>query len=228
MRGSTDVGLTLHLHKYTANSKSPEEAHTRYKINDVTYYSNDERNYVPLRQSVLEENTLIEPGEYFNSEALQKTYNRFSRLQIVKYTNIRFNELSDSDKLNCDIGISTNKINSVIFQPEGTNTAGDFGAAASLTYENQKTLFKGAETFSVKLRGAFEAITGLEGYQNQDYEEYSLETKLVFPRLLVPFLSKNFKRQSAAVTELTASYNMQNRPEFHRRGFFCRCEISLG
>lgn len=218
VRGSTDVDLTLHLHKYTANSKSPEEAHTRYKINDVTYYSNDERNYVPLRQSVLEENTLIEPGEYFNSEALQKTYNRFSRLQIVKYTNIRFNELPDSDKLNCDIGISTNKINSVIFQPEGTNTAGDFGAAASLTYEN-KNLFKGAETFSVKLCGAFEAITGLEGYQNQDYEEYSLETKLVFPRLLVPFLSKNFKRQSAAVTELTASYNMQNRPEFHRRVF---------
>lgn len=218
LRGSTDVGLTLHLHKYTANSKSPEEAHTRYKINDVTYYSNDERNYVPLRQSVLEENTLIEPGEYFNSEALQKTYNRFSRLQIVKYTNIRFNELPDSDKLNCDIGISTNKINSIIFQPEGTNTAGDFGAAASLTYEN-KNLFKGAETFSVKLRGAFEAITGLEGYQNQDYEEYSLETKLVFPRLLVPFLSKNFKRQPAAVTELTASYNMQNRPEFHRRVF---------
>lgn len=218
VRGSTDVDLTLHLHKYTANSKSPEEAHTRYKINDVTYYSNDERNYVLLRQSVLEENTLIEPGEYFNSEALQKTYNRFSRLQIVKYTNIRFNELPDSDKLNCDIGISTNKINSVIFQPEGTNTAGDFGAAASLTYEN-KNLFKGAETFSVKLRGAFEAITGLEGYQNQDYEEYSLETKLVFPRLLVPFLSKNFKRQSAAVTELTASYNMQNRPEFHRRVF---------
>lgn len=218
VQGSTDVGLTLHLHKYAANSKSPEEAHTRYKINDVTYYSNDERNYVPLRQSVLEENTLIEPGEYFNSEALQKTYNRFSRLQIVKYTNIRFNELPDSDKLNCDVGISTNKINSIILQPEGTNTAGDFGAAASLTYEN-KNLFKGAETFSVKLRGAFEAITGLEGYQNQDYEEYSLETKLVFPRLLVPFLSKNFKRQSAAVTELTASYNMQNRPEFHRRVF---------
>lgn len=218
VQGSTDVDLTLHLHKYIANSKSPEEAHTRYKINDVTYYSNDEHNYVPLRRSVLEENTLIEPGGYYNAEALQKTYNRFSRLQIVKYTNIRFNELPDSDKLNCDIGISTNKINSIIFQPEGTNTAGDFGAAASLTYEN-KNLFKGAETFSVKLRGAFEAITGLEGYQNQDYEEYSLETKLVFPRLLVPLLSKNFKRQSAAVTELTASYNMQNRPEFHRRVF---------
>lgn len=216
--GSTDVGITLHLHKFSGGGKIPEVEHTRYKIGDVTYYSNDESNKVPLRQSVLEENTLIEPGAYFNSEALQKTYNRFSRLQIVKYTNIKFNEIPDSDKLNCDIGISTNKINSVIFQPEGTNTAGDFGAAASLTYEN-KNIFRGAETFSIKLRGAFEAITGLEGYQNQDYEEYSLETKLVFPRLVVPFLSRNFKKQSAAITELSASYNMQNRPEFHRRVF---------
>ncbi len=218
VRGSTDVGLTLHLHKFSAGNKEQEELHTRYRINNVTYYSNDERKSIPLRQSVLEENTLIEPGAYFNSDALQKTYNRFSRLQIVKYTNIKFNELPDSDKVDCNIGISTNKINSVIFQPEGTNTAGDFGAAASLTYEN-KNLFRGAETFSIKLRGAFEAITGLEGYQNQDYEEYSLETKLVFPRLVVPFLSKNFKKQSAAITELSASYNMQNRPEFHRRVF---------
>lgn len=218
LKGSTDIDLTLHLHKYGEGAKDVEEEHTRYKINNVSYHSNDERGYVPLRMSVLEENTLIEPGSYFNSDALQKTYNRFSRLQIVKYTSIKFNELPDSDSLNCDIGISTNKINSIIFQPEGTNTAGDFGAAASLTYEN-KNLFRGAETFSIKLRGAFEAITGLEGYQNQDYEEYSLETKLIFPRLLVPFLSKNFKRQSAALTELSASYNMQNRPEFHRRVF---------
>lgn len=218
VRGSTDVGLVLHLHKYSAGNKAPEELHTRYRINDVTYYSNDGSDDIPLRKSVLEENTLIEPGAYFNSDALQKTYNRFGRLQIVKYTNIKLNELPDSDKIDCNIGISTNKINSIIFQPEGTNTAGDFGAAASLTYEN-KNLFRGAETFSIKLRGAFEAITGLEGYQNQDYEEYSLETKLVFPRLVVPFLSKNFKKQSAAITELSASYNMQNRPEFHKRVF---------
>lgn len=218
VKGSTDVDLTLHLHKFSTGNKESDKLHTRYKINDVTYYSNDERNNIPLRQSVLEENTLIEPDSYFNADALQKTYNRFSRLQIVKYTNIKFNELPDSDRLNCNIGISTNKINSIIFQPEGTNTAGDFGAAASLTYEN-KNLFRGAETFSIKLRGAFEAITGLEGYQNQDYEEYSLETKLMFPRLVVPFLSKNFKKQSAAITELSASYNMQNRPEFHRRVF---------
>lgn len=216
--GSTQVDLTLHLHKFRTSGNREEVCHTQYTINDVRFHGTGEDDVIPLRKAVLEENTLIEQGMLFDADALQKTYNRFSRLPIIKYTNIKFTELPDSGKLNCDVGVSTNKINSVIFQPEGTNTAGDFGAAASLTYEN-RNLFRGAETFSVKLRGAFEAITGLEGYQNQDYEEYSVETRLMFPRFVVPFLSKSFRKQSTAVSELSVSYNMQNRPEFHRRVF---------
>lgn len=216
--GSTQVDLTLHLHKFRTSGNREEVCHTQYTINDVRFHGTGEDDVIPLRKAVLEENTLIEQGMLFDADALQKTYNRFSRLPIIKYTNIKFTELPDSGKLNCDVGVSTNKINSVIFQPEGTNTAGDFGAAASLTYEN-RNLFRGAETFSVKLRGAFEAITGLEGYQNQDYEEYSVETRLMFPRFVVPFLSKSFRKRSTAVSELSVSYNMQNRPEFHRRVF---------
>lgn len=216
--GDMRADLTLHLHKYLANSNSEPVPHKRYTVGAVVYHGHGESKHITLRQPVLEENTLIEIGKPFNAGNLQKTYNRFGRLPIVKYTNIKFTEMPDSDMLSCDIGISTNKTSSIIFQPEGTNTAGDLGAAASLTYEN-RNLFNGAETFSIKLRGAFEAITGLEGYQNQDYEEYNLETKLVFPRFVVPFLSKRSRQQSTAFSELSASYNMQNRPEFHRRLF---------
>ena len=92
------------------------------------------------------------------------------------------------------------------------------GAAALLTYEN-RNLFKGSEVLSIQLRAAFEAITGLEGYQNEDYEEYNIETKLMFPRFIAPFLSKSFRRRSNARSELQLSYNLQNRPEFHRRVF---------
>ena len=216
--GHTDIDLTLHLHKFVAPGSGEESEHKQYTIGNIAYYATGKMDKIPLRRSVLEENTLLQPGKLYNAEELQKTYNKFGRLQIVKYTNIKFSERPDSNVLDCNIGISTNKINSISFQPEGTNTAGDLGAAASLTYEN-RNLFNGAENFSIKLRGAFEAITGLEGYQNQNYEEYSLETRLVFPRFLIPFLSKKFRRQSTAVSELFASYNMQNRPEFHRRVF---------
>ena len=218
VRGGSGVDLTLHLHKNLVDGGGGETAHRRFTIGDIRYHASGGTERIPLRQSVLDENTLIEPGKPYNAASLQKTYNRFGRLHIVKYTNIKFTERPDSNILDCDIGISSNKINSISFQPEGTNTAGDFGAAASLTYEN-RNLFRGAETFSVKLRGAFEAITGLEGYQNQDYEEYSLEARLVFPRFVVPFLSREFRRRSTAVSELSASYNLQNRPEFHRRVF---------
>ena len=220
VEGSTKVDLTMVLHPFrtAGNRNAVESPHVRYKIGRVDYHAAGDENHIPLRLSVLRENTLIEPDNYFNSADLQKTYNKFSRLQVVKYTNIRFAEVPGTDTLNCDISLSTNKKNSVMFQPEGTNTAGDLGAAASLTYEN-RNVFNGAETFSIKLRAAFEAITGLEGYQNQDYEEYNVEGKLSFPRFVVPFLSRRYRKQSMAFSELSVSYNMQNRPEFSRRVF---------
>jgi len=158
-------------------------------------------------------NTAIKLHRPFSATDLQTTYNNFARLKAVRYTNIRFNEVPDTTLLDCNIQVSTNKPHSISFQPEGTNTAGDLGAAASLTYEN-RNIFRGSELLSIELRGAFEAITGLEGYQNQDYVEYNAEAKLQFPRFVAPFLSRTFRRRSKATSELSVAWNMQNRPEF--------------
>lgn len=195
--------------------------HPRYLIGNVNYLGgNDEK--ILLRRKTLESNTAITKGAWYKASDLQKTYNNFARLQAVRYTSIRFNESKVPENgtpglLDCDVSVSTNKPSTISFQPEGTNTAGNLGAAASLTYEN-RNLFKGSELLSIQLRAAFEAITGLEGYQNEDYEEYGLEAKLTFPRFLGP-LSKDFRRRSTATTEFTLSYNQQDRPEFHRRLF---------
>ena len=217
LRGSNYVDVTLRLMKYRRNSSSPETLHPRYTIGEITYKGNDEGE-TRLRESVLEENTWIKSGEPYSASDVQRTYNRIGRLSTVKYTNIRFTEAPDTGLLDCAIHVGTGKPHSISFQPEGTNTSGDLGAAASLTYEN-RNIFHGSETFSVSLRAAFEAITGLEGYQDNDYEEYSVETKLVFPRMIAPFLSKRFRKNSSATSELSVSYNMQNRPEFHRHVF---------
>lgn len=211
------VNLNLKLLKYRTNNNSPETDHPQYYINNI-HYTNADGGNVHLRKRVLENNTALKPNKIFRTNDLQKTYNNFARLQAVKFTNIRFTELPDTSLLDCNIQLSTNLPNTVSFQPEGTNTAGDLGAAALLTYEN-RNLFKGSEVLSIQLRAAFEAITGLEGYQNEDYEEYNIETKLMFPRFIAPFLSKSFRRRSNARSELQLSYNLQNRPEFHRRVF---------
>lgn len=215
--GRKDIALTLQLRKYKPNNNSPEVDHTRYLIRDVLFQSNDS-DRIHLRKQVLLNATAIKEGRPYDVSALQRTYNNFARLQAVKYTNIKFAEVPDTNLLDCHIQISTNKPSTISFQPEGTNTAGDLGAAASITYTN-RNLFHGSEQLSIEFRGAYEAITGLEGYQDQNYTEFSVETKLVFPRFLAPFLSKSFRRRQTASSEWAVSWDFQNRPEFHRRVF---------
>lgn len=217
-RNSRDINITLKLLPYRTANHSTDTLHPCYSIDTIRYHSGDDDERLHLKKSVLKNATMIDIHAPYSADGLQQTYNKFARFQAVRYTNISFREHPDTTLLDCDIQISTNKPNSISFQPEGTNTAGDLGAAASLTWEN-RNLFHGSELFSVAVRGAYEAITGLEGYQNQNYVEYGLESKLKFPRFLAPFLSSTFKHRSLATSELSLSYNLQNRPEFHRRVF---------
>ena len=193
-----------------------QQKHKIYEISQVNCEGADEDGRMHLRQKVLDENTFIRVGEPYSAADLQNTYNHFGRLGAVKYTNIAFNQRPDTTLLDANIQIQTNKPSTISFQPEGTNTAGDFGAAASLTYQN-RNLFRGSETFSLQLRGAYEAIKGLEGYSNQNFTEYSVETRLSFPRFIMPFLSRSFRRRTLATSDVSVIYDSQDRPEFHRR-----------
>ena len=216
--GSHLINLTLILHRYRQGQVN-DLPHQLYKIGDITYRSGNEGDSViPLRRRVLRNNTFLTSGEYYSAEDLQRTYNHFGRLGAVRYTNISFSERPGEPVLDCDIQLSTNKPSTISFQPEGTNTAGDLGAAASLTYQN-RNIFHGSENLSIVLRGAYEAIRGLEGYSNTNFVEYSAETRLTFPRFIAPFLASSFRRRINATSEVSLLYDLQNRPEFMRRVF---------
>ena len=214
--GDRKVNLKLLLNNNTT-SEGVDTLHTKYVIRNVTFESGDKSDSVlHLRPKVLAESTYISEGSYYSGSDLQNTYSHFGRLGAVKYTNIQFRELPDTSLLDCRIQLQTNKPSTLSFQPEGTNTAGDLGAAATLTYQN-RNLFRGSENLSVELRGAYEAIKGLEGYSNQDFVEYSVETRLKFPRFIMPFIKAETRRRINATSEVSLLYDMQDRPEFHRR-----------
>lgn len=216
--GSPLINLTLVLDKYRSGEET-NLPHQVYTIGDVNFRSgNTNDSVIPLRQSVLASNTFLESGALYASNDLQTTYNHFGRLGAVRYTNISFQEREFEPVLDCDILVSTNKPSTVSFQPEGTNTSGDLGAAVSLTYQN-RNIFHGSENLSVVLRGAYEAIRGLEGYSNTNFQEYSVETSLSFPRFIAPLLSTSFRRRVNASSEVSLLYDLQNRPEFMRRVF---------
>jgi outer membrane protein assembly factor BamA len=211
-----DVNITLHLLKFRSSSGSPETDHPRYTIRKISFTS--DQGKLQLRRSVLDNATQLKEGQPYNYSALEDTYRNFGRLSAVRYTNIQFREVPDTTLLDCDIQLNTSKPSTIAFQPEGTNTAGDLGAAMSITYQN-RNIFRGSELFSAELRGAYEAITGLEGYNDENFVEWSAETRLQFPRFIAPFVSKEMRRRSTASSELSLSWDMQNRPEFHRRVF---------
>jgi outer membrane protein assembly factor BamA len=216
--GKQDIDVVLILRKQRL-SNGQEAPHQRYQVRNVVFESGDrEDSVIHLRQGVLRRNTYVKEGDYYSADDLQNTYNHFGRLGAVRYTNITWKEQPDSNLLDCQIQVSTNKPSTISFQPEGTNTAGDLGFAASLTYQN-RNLFRGSENLSIELRGAYEAIKGLEGYSNHNFLEYSLGTKLTFPSFIAPFLPSGFRRRVNATSQVSLLYDLQNRPEFHRRVF---------
>lgn len=245
VRNTYQVDVTMHIAPYRQHNDDVPQNHRQYYINKVNFITdynvlessalssieiNDSVHYkgfpiyykdkLYLRPKVLTNNLRITPGSLYNEQDVQRTYSNFGRLQALKYTNIRFFEtqVGDTSKLNAYVMLTKSKYRSVSFELEGTNSAGDLGAAASVSYQN-RNIFKGSETFMIKLRGAYEAVSGLglqSGYNHEDYTELGAEATINFPRFLFPFLSNDFRRKIRATTEFGVQYNYQIRPEFSR------------
>ena len=210
---STRIALTLHVALQQDDNRSLPRAHPQMRIGDINYHLDDSTAFRP---SLLRTSTAIVPGELFNEQHQLATYSNLMRLQAIAHSHIRFTERPASDTLDCDIFVSHAKPLSFAVDVEGTNSAGDLGAALALTFAD-KNLFHGSEYFSIKLRGAYEAISGLSGYEGDSYTEVGVETSLKFPQFLLPFVSRNYGITHQATSEISLQWNTQNRPEFHRR-----------
>lgn len=243
VKNSYLVDLTLQVLPYRASFNDTPKDHRQYTIHNVSFLSDydimssstlralsvsDSIHYAGfpiyfkdrlyIRPKVMVSSLRIEPGSLYNERDVHRTYNNFGRLPILKYTNIRFVEtqVGDSTKLDAYVLLTKGKPKSVSFEIEGTNSAGDLGAAASVSYQH-RNIFRGSERLTVKLRGAYEAISGLtQEYKNDNYTEYGIEASINFPRFLFPFLSSDFKRSIRATSEVSLQYNYQIRPEFTR------------
>lgn len=172
-----------------------------------------------LRPSVLDENCYLQANREFRESDMTKTYESLTRLGILKFINIQFLPVVNIDNtqwLDAYVLLTPTKSQSISFEIEGTNSEGDLGVAASVAYSH-RNIGKGSETLSLKLRGAYESLSGnLEGLINNRYMEYSLDIGLMFPKFKFPFLNKEFKQKIRATTEFNTSLNYQERPEYTR------------
>ena len=173
-----------------------------------------------LRPNVLIENCFVRPGHRWSARAIDNTYQALQRLQILKFVNVQSvpvgMEIDGKQWVDVYVLLTPGKSQTIALEVEGTNSEGDLGVAASVSYSH-RNIGRGSETFTTKLRGAYESLSGKpEGFIHNRYMEYSLDLGLSFPKFKAPFLSESFKRRINATTELNIALSYQERPEYTR------------
>ncbi len=182
---------------------------------DLTYTGDE----CYLRDAVLIRSCDVIPGRLYSETAVRNTYASLSRLHILRYVNLRVEPVEtegEEPALDCFIYLSPQSNHAVQFEIDGTNTAGDLGFALGLSYQH-RNLFRGSETFTSRLKGSYEALSGnVDHLVNKNYSEYAAEFGLDIPRFLFPFLSDETRRRSRASSQFKASFSHQSRPEYTR------------
>ena len=157
-----------------------------------------------LKLDALVQNTFINPNTLYSDDAVERTYSSLNSLGPIKYVNISFKEV-ENNLLDCYIVISPSKTVSLSTELEATYSAGYWGVGGNVNTVN-RNLFKGAESLSFLVHGAFEKQEVIWA------QEYGVQVGLKFPRVILPFGSYDFKRNIHASTEFTSAFSFQNRP----------------
>ncbi|MBK5721550.1 BamA/TamA family outer membrane protein [Dysgonomonas sp. Marseille-P4677] len=175
-----------------------------------------------LRSSTIRRNNYLKPGSYYSDYNMTRTYEAFTKMGAIKQVNISTTPSpEDSTKL-LDATINILPANAHWFKAglDGTNSAGDIGIAPSVSYQH-RNLFNGGEQLVIRLKGAYEFITGGEStdLMSQNYYEYGIETSLSVPQFVVPWLKKSWRELPSATTTFSIGLNYQNRVDYTRQFF---------
>ncbi len=237
---SNQVRLTMNVALFSPSAEAEPVPHKQYTINEISfvsdaglhvsqealqecdtvrfgeyliYYKGDDAT---VRPRLLANNTFIEKGRPYSQENAERTHNSFVQLPALKYSTVRMVEHPDTSLLDCYIMYERNRRRTLGLEIEGTNTAGDLGAAAAVTFSD-RNLFKRSEMLSLRLFGAYEAVSNLRGYTGEVFLEYGAEASLRFRGGIVSRIVPVEKRMLMSSTTFTLKFNTQERPEFNRR-----------
>lgn len=183
-----------------------------------------------VKHEVITQSMYVLPGTLFSVTNAEQTEAHLADLKNHRLVNISYNdagvvtgERRDEGLLDCVIQLTPMQRQSFSVEFEGTHSGGNLGGAVNLVYQN-KSLLRGAELFSMKLKGAYETLTeNVKGFKNT--EQYGIEASLRLPKFLSPFqLGENFIRKHDPGTVIQAGYNYQKVPVYARSV----ANISLG
>ena len=162
----------------------------------------------------------LRSGARFSVTNTEQTQSHLLALKTFRLVNIFYNEVLGTSyrvgeelELDCTIQLTLLSQQSYKVEVEGTHSDG-LGGALNLVYQH-KNLFRGAELFNLKLKGAYETLSQDSIMHSM---EYGAETSLRFPKFLLPFIkTEGFIKKYNPTTTLLAAYNYQKLPFYTRK-----------
>ena len=180
----------------------------------------------PVKASTIRYGTYIFPDSIYRLSNVNLTHQHLTGLRNFKQITPTFYEVPVQKsfpvyELDCMINLLPFTRRSGTFELEGTTSEGNFGGGGRLQYQN-KSLFKHAEIFNLKLRGLVEAIfSSKSDFGNFGWKmEYESEASLNIPKFILPFTSNRFTRKYNPNTVFSILYNYQQYPDYYVRTVF--------
>ncbi len=191
-------------------------------VNYRGYYFVSSKPKSDIKYDLIIQSLYFKPESTFNVTNSEQSQAHLLTLKVFRLVTIFFTDSKEPVKteraelwLDCNIQLTLLSQQSFKVELEGTNSEGDLGGALNLIYQH-KNLLHGAELFSMKLKGAYEAFTQLNSSHGST-QEYGVETSLRLPKFLLPFLEKeSFIKKYNPTTTFLAAYNYQAMPVFTR------------
>lgn len=199
--------LQISLNEYTRN-ESPKDAAElrRFRFSDVSI---SYPSKLKVRRGVLEDLATVRPGDLYSESAVNRTYSRLSSLRMFSSVNIGLTPV-DTSSLRCDISLMPSKLQGFKVNLEASvNSSGLFGLSPQLSYYH-KNIFHGGEWLNLGFMGNFQ----MKFKDNVHSNEFGVSAGLSFPSFL--FLPYRLFDGAIPRTDINASYNYQNRPEYTR------------
>lgn len=203
------AGLLMTVKEYTRN-QTPEYArpHRKYYMGKVTLsYDKD----LKFNDKVLRNMCTLHPGDLYDENEVNTTYSRLSALKMFSGVNVSMNP-QDTGIVDCDITLTRSRMQGFKVNLEGsTNSTGLIGISPQISYYH-KNIFHGGQWLNLGFLGNFQFKYDDRSVKSN---EFGVSAGLSFPEFLgLP--NSMFKGPSVPRTEINASYNYQNRPEYTR------------
>lgn len=189
-------------------SESGNAAIAKYHIKEVNIsHSSD----IPFREQLLRNINIIHPGDLYSEALVNKEYHRFSALKVFSNVSVEMTP-ADSAEVNCDINLGGSGVMGFKADLEAsTNSSGLIGVSPQLSFYH-KNIFHGGEWLNLGFTGNWQFMPKSDSAHST---ELGVSASISFPKFLGLSLSR-FKGQNIPRTEITTSFNYQNRPEYRR------------